>query len=33
MTDYLEPRQEENEEALWEAVRRLRDVLGGPEGA
>ena len=33
MTDYLEPRQEENEEALWEAVRRLRDVLSGPEGA
>lgn len=33
MTDYLESRQEENEEALWEAVRRLRDVLSGPEGA
>lgn len=32
MTDYLEPRREENEEALWEAVRRLRDVLDGLEG-
>ena len=37
MTDYLEPRQGENEDALWEAVRRLNALLrntgGGPGGA
>lgn len=37
MTDYLEPRQGENEDALWETVRRLNALLrntgGGPGGA
>lgn len=28
MTDYLEPRQGENEDALWEAVRRLEERTG-----
>ncbi len=28
MTDYLEPQQGENEDALWEAVRRLEERTG-----
>ena len=37
MTDYLEPRQGENEDALWEAARLLNALLRnageGPGGA